>query len=74
MEEEEEEDEGDDDYEFNETGDEENNERLQESGNKSASTNKNKAFRHECHNIILNLSKNTLRNILMLICDEGVKS
>lgn len=29
-------------------------------------------LKHESHDIILNLSKNTLRNILMLVCDEGV--
>jgi hypothetical protein len=29
-------------------------------------------FRENSHNIILNLSKQTLRNIVMLICDEAV--
>ena len=29
-------------------------------------------FREDSHNIILNLSKQTLRNIVMLICDEAV--
>jgi hypothetical protein len=30
------------------------------------------SIKNENHDIILNLSKNTLRNILMLLCDEGV--
>jgi hypothetical protein len=30
------------------------------------------SIRNENHDIILNLSKNTLRNILLLLCDEGV--
>ena len=70
----EEEEERDDEYEFNESGEDEEagNAVRHESGTKIGSAHKNKAFRHESHNIILNLSKNTLRNILMLVCDEGV--
>lgn len=30
-------------------------------------------FREESHNVILNLSKYTLRKIVMLICDEAVR-
>lgn len=30
-------------------------------------------FREESHNVILNLSKFTLRKIVMLICDEAVR-
>ena len=29
-------------------------------------------IKQDSHSIILNLSKNTLRNVLMLVCDEGV--
>jgi hypothetical protein len=29
-------------------------------------------FRRDSHTVILNLSKSTLRNIIMLICDEAV--
>ena len=29
-------------------------------------------FRRDSHAVILNLSKSTLRNIIMLICDEAV--
>ncbi len=31
-------------------------------------------FRRDSHTVILNLSKSTLRNIIMLICDEAVSS
>ena len=31
-------------------------------------------FREESHNVILNLSKYTLRKIVMLICDEAVSA
>jgi hypothetical protein len=29
-------------------------------------------FRRDSHTVILNLSKSTLRNVIMLICDEAV--
>jgi hypothetical protein len=67
-----------DEYDFNETDGETvvTTDRQVDSINAPSQTKhhkeQNKHFRHESHNIILNLSKNTLRNILMLICDEGV--
>ena len=70
--EEEEDEEEEDEYEFNETTEGETIEAHDRTESFNNSQNKLKGFRHENHNIILNLSKNTLRNILMLVCDEGV--